>query len=314
MDKYKTTFKQIFELTMKGEEGLKKLQEIAPIDEATLAMIIDHLPTPHGGAEVQDTADMARRPGRATPARQCSSCDAKASTNIVVFHMMYDQHSGEVAVGRVFSGRVKKGVELTFPDKASTQKVQQVGVYMGPDKVMVDQCLAGNIAALVGLKDISVGHNSQRDAIEPFEQIVHYSKPVVTKAIEPKDSRDTTKLIEALRVLAKQDPTIKVEINQETGEHLVSGMGELHLEIVETKLRDDFGVPITTSEPIVVYLETIDKKVGPVEGKTPNRHSKFFVTSRAGQRAGVQGDGQRRHKGRRAERQGRGRSDDRSWP
>ncbi len=115
------------------------------------------------------------------------------------------------------------------------------------------------------------------DTIEPFEQITHYSKPVVTKAVEAKDSRDTTKLIEALRVLSKQDPTIKVEINQETGEHLISGMGELHLEIIETKLKDDFMVPITTSEPIVVYHETIEKEAGPIEGKTPNKHSKFYI-------------------------------------
>jgi elongation factor 2 len=80
-----------------------------------------------------------------------------------------------------------------------------------------------------------------------------------------------------LRVLSKQDPTIKVEINQETGEHLVSGMGELHLEVIETKLRDEFMVPITTSEPIVVYHETIEKHAGPLESKTPNRHTKFYI-------------------------------------
>jgi elongation factor 2 len=118
---------------------------------------------------------------------------------------------------------------------------------MGQDRVIVDQLPAGNIAALIGLKDISVGDTLSEEKIEPFEQITHYSKPVVTKAVEAKDSRDTTKLIEALRVLSKQDPTIKVEINQETGEHLVSGMGELHLEVIETKLRDEFMVPITTA-------------------------------------------------------------------
>jgi len=130
----------------------------------------------------------------------------------------------------------------------------------------------------VGLKDISVGTTLSETQIEPFTQIVHYSKPVVTKTVEPKDTRDTTKLIEALREMVKQDPTIKVEINQDTGEHLVSGMGELHLEIIETQLRDNFGIQIITSAPIVVYLETIEKKIGPIEGKTPNRHTKFFVT------------------------------------
>jgi elongation factor 2 len=195
----------------------------------------------------------------------------------VIFNIIYDQHSGEIAVGRIFSGIVKKGVEFHISGRANTQKVQQVGIYMGQDRVLVEQLYAGNIAALIGLKDISVGDTLSEEIIEPFEQITHYSKPVVTKAVEAKDSRDTTKLIEALRVLSKQDPTIKVEINQETGEHLVSGMGELHLEVIETKLRDEFMVPITTSEPIVVYHETIEKHAGPLESKTPNRHTKFYI-------------------------------------
>jgi elongation factor 2 len=155
--------------------------------------------------------------------------------------------------------------------------VQQVGIYMGPDKVLVDEIPAGNIAALIGLKDLAIGDTLSENIIEPFEQIKHYSPAVVTKAIEAKDSRDTTKLIEALRVLTKEDQTLRAEINPETGEHLMSGMGELHLETVETKLKDDFKVPIITSEPIVLYRETIDKKAGPIEGKSPNRHSRFYV-------------------------------------
>ncbi|MGI0134795.1 MAG: elongation factor EF-2, partial [Candidatus Micrarchaeaceae archaeon] len=149
---------------------------------------------------------------------------------------------------------------------------------MAQDRILVEAIPAGNIAALVGLKDVSIGDTLSEVPIEPFESITHYSKPVVTKAIEAKDSRDTTKLIDALRVLTKQDPTIKVEINQETGEHLVSGMGELHLETIETKLKDDYKVPITTSEPIVVYHETLAASAGPIEGKSPNRHSKFWIT------------------------------------
>ena len=277
MDKYKITFKEIFEYTMQGEEGLKKLQEVAPIDEAVLAMIIDHLPPP-------DIAQQYRIPQiwhgdiNSVEGKAMTSVDKSAKTNIVVFNIIYDQHSGEIAVGRVFSGVAKKGTELHISGRANTQKIQQVGIYMGQDRVIVDSLPAGNIAAIIGLKDISVGDTLSEEGIEPFEQITHYSKPVVTKAVEAKDSRDTTKLIEALRVLSKQDPTIKIELNQETGEHLISGMGELHLEIIETKLRDEFMIPITTSEPIVVYHEIIDKSAGPVEGKTPNRHSKFYVT------------------------------------
>ncbi|MGC9190868.1 MAG: elongation factor EF-2, partial [Candidatus Micrarchaeia archaeon] len=278
MKKNNVNFKHVFELTSQGEEGLKKLQEIAPIDEATLAMVIEHLPSPKVAQPYRIPqiwhGDLNSEEGKAM-----LNVDANAKANIVIFGITYDEHSGEVAVGRIFSGTARKGTEFYISGRAQPQRLQQVGVYMGHDRVTVDAIPAGNIVALVGLKDVSVGDTlSEGKPIEPFEQIVHYSKPVVTKSIEAKDSRDTTKLIEALRELSKQDPTIKVEINQETGEHLVSGMGELHLEIIETKVREELNIPIITSEPIVVYHETIENGAGPIEGKTPNRHSKFYIT------------------------------------
>ena len=274
-EKNHITFKNIFELTEKND--IPKLQEIAPIDESVLQMIVDHLPTPRQ-AQVYRIPQIWHGDLESPAGKAMTSVDAKAKTNIVVFNLTYDQHSGEVAVGRVFSGVVRKGLELHISGKNDTQRIQQVGVYMGPEKVLVETIPAGNIAALIGMKDISIGDTLSEDVIEPFEQIKHYSQPVVTKAVEAKDTRDTTKLITALGELAKQDPTLKVEINQDTGEHLVSGMGELHLEIVETKLRDEFKIPIITSEPIVVYHETIEGGAGPIEGKSPNKHSKFYIT------------------------------------
>ena len=275
MDKYKTTFKDIFALTAASDE--KKLQEVAPIDEAVLTMIIDHLPSPHIAQKYRIPqiwhGDLNSPDGKAM-----LNTDASAGTNIVVFNIVYDPHSGDVPVGRIFSGVAKKGIELHVSGSPGTQRLQQVGIYMAAERVAVEQIPAGNIVALIGLKDVNIGDTISTDVIDPFEQITHYSKPVVTKAVEAKDTRDTTKLIEALRELSKEDPTIVTEINQETGEHLVSGMGELHLEIIETKLRDDFKIPVITSPPIVIYRETINSKAGPIEGKTPNRHSKFYVT------------------------------------
>jgi elongation factor 2 len=275
MDKTKISFKKIFELTQQGKQA--ELAEICPVEDAVLPMIIEHLPTPkvaqayriphlwHGDLQSEDGKAMME-------------VDQKAKTNIVVFDIKYDQHSGEVATGRVFSGLVKKGSEFHVSGRSNMQKVQQVGVFMGPERVIVDQIPAGNIAALIGLKDVSVGDTISENEIEPFEQITHYSPPVVTKSIEAKDTRDTTRLIEALRSLSKEDPTIVVRIDQTTGEHLVSGMGELHLEIIETKIKDDAGIDIIASPPIVVYEETIEKKIGPIEGKSPNKHTKFYIT------------------------------------
>ncbi len=275
MEKYHITFKDVFNYFTSGREN--ELQNVAPVDEATLSMVVDNLPNPkvaqpyripqiwHGDVQSEDGKAMV-------------AVDFNAKTNIVVFGITYDQHSGEVAIGRVFSGSAKKGVELHVSGKNQMQKIQQVGVYMGPDRVPVDEVPAGNIATIVGLRDLTIGDTLSENIIEPFDPIKHYSKPVVTKAIEAKDSRDTMKLIEALRELSKEDPTIQAEINQETGEHLVSGMGELHLEIIETKIKDDFGIQIISGEPIVLYNETIESKAGPVESKTPNRHTKFYLT------------------------------------
>ena len=275
MEKYKITFKNIFALTEAGQE--EKLQEIAPIDEAVLSMIIEHLPNPKEAQPYRIPhlwhGDLNSEIGKAMV-----SVDRNAKVAMVIFGITYDQHSGEVAIGRVFSGTVRKGTTLYISGKSEQQRVQQVGLYMGPDRVAIDEIPAGNIAALVGLKNISIGDTASEVEMEPFEQIRHYSQPVVTKAVEAKDPRDTTKLVEALMELSKEDPTIQVELNQETGEHLVKGMGELHLEIIETKLKDEYKIPIITSEPIVLYRETIEGKVENVEGKSPNKHSRFYVT------------------------------------
>ncbi len=275
MQEKNVSFKDIFEYVEKGEK--EKLEEIAPIEDAILPMIIEHLPSPKVAQPYRIPqiwhGDINSEEGKAMIAT-----DENKSTNIVIFKVLWDPHSGEVAIGRVFSGVVRKGLELYETGKNNKQRVQQVALYMGPEKVTVEKIPAGNIAAIIGLEDPTVGDTLSETPIEPFEQIVHYSKPVVTKAIEPKDPRMMAKFIEALRVMAKEDPTMVVETNPDTGEHLVSGMGELHLEIKETKLRDEFKIPIITSEPIVVYNETIEKPAGPIMGKSPNKHSHFYVT------------------------------------
>ena len=105
----------------------------------------------------------------------------------------------------------------------------------------------------------------------------HISEPVVTVAVEAKNTKDLPKLIEVLRQTGKEDPTVKIDINEETGEHLVSGMGELHLEVIGYRINEK-GVDITTSEPIVVYRETVRQLSPQVEGKSPNKHNRFYIT------------------------------------
>ncbi|MGB9703386.1 MAG: elongation factor EF-2 [Candidatus Micrarchaeales archaeon] len=267
-------FKTIYEYCSKKEH--EKLREIAPSHEVVFEMVIKHLPNPK---EAQKYRIPVIWHGDLTTsyAKDMMEMNKDGKVIMVVFGVVVDIHAGEVAVGRVFSGTVRKGTEVYVGNQAEKQKIQQVGVFMGKERKMVEEVPAGNIAAIVGLKNIFVGETISEERIEPFEEIKHYSEPVVTKSIEAKDTRDLVKLVEALKKMAKEDPTLRVEINQETGEHLVSGMGELHLEIVETKLKDDYKIDVIAGPPIVVYRETIEGKAGPVEGKTPNRHSKFYV-------------------------------------
>jgi elongation factor 2 len=149
---------------------------------------------------------------------------------------------------------------------------------MGAERIEVDELAAGNIAAVTGLKDAIVGSTvSTLQDMVPFESLKHYSEPVMTVAVEAKSMKDLPKLVEVLRQVAKEDPTVQVSINEETGEHLISGMGDLHLEIITGRIKRDKGVEIITSPPIVVYRETITGRAGPVEGKSPNRHNRFYL-------------------------------------
>ncbi|NYZ76542.1 elongation factor EF-2 [Candidatus Micrarchaeota archaeon] len=274
MQKTKLTFKDIYKFC--SIEDHKSLVEKAPLEEVLLEMAVKHLPNPAVAQKYRIPTlwkgDMESETGKGM-----TNCDPKAKVCMIVFGVVIDEHAGEVGIGRVFSGTVKKGVEVTIASTLQSEKIQQVGIYMGPDRVMVDEVPAGNIAAVVGLHNLYVGETVSEEKIEPFEQIKHYSEPVVTKSIEAKNIKDLVKLVEVLRKLAKEDPTIRVEINQETGEHLISGMGELHLEIIEYKILKEGKIEIETSKPIVVYRETITNAAGPVEGKSPNKHSKFKV-------------------------------------
>lgn len=270
------TFNDLYDHCAKEEHTL--LQKKAPVDEVILEMVIKHLPSP-------DYAQKYRIPViwhgdlESDYAKAMMNCDPKGKATFMVTAIQVDEHAGDVAVGRVYSGSLTKGSEVTLASQFKKERLQGVSVYMGPDRVAVDEAAPGNIVALVGLKDVYAGETLSEGEMMAFEQIKHHSEPVVTKSIEAKNPRDLMRLIEALRKLSKEDPTLKVEINQETGEQLISGMGELHLEIIEYKIRNERGVEIESSPPLVVYLETIDKKGPVLEGKSPNKHNKFKINA-----------------------------------
>ena len=269
------TFRDVYNHLQKGTQ--KELSKIAPLHKIVLDAVIKHLPNP---LEAQKTripviwkGDLESPVGKAM-----LNVKEDAPVGFMITKIIIDPHAGEVAAGRLFSGRIKRGQELWVIGMPNPQRVQTVAMIVGPDRIPVEEIAAGNVVACVGLKDAIAGSTVSDDKnMQPFERIVHYSEPVVTVAIEAKSTSDLPKLVDVLRSIAKADPSIEVEINQETGEHLMSGMGELHLEITEYRIINDHKVPIIASTPIVVYRECVAGKGGPFEGKSPNKHNRFYM-------------------------------------
>jgi len=275
MQKTGITFTDIYDYCKSDNQ--KELAEKVPLHQVLLGMVVEHLPSP-------DVAQRYRVPNIWSGDIESEEGQGMINTRpdsplaVMVTNVSIDKHAGEIATGRVYGGTIEKGREIYFVGSMGKARTQQVGVYMGPERVNTDKVPAGNIVAITGARNAVAGETitSYGNKISPFESIEHISEPVVTVAVEAKNTKDLPKLIEVLRQVGKEDPTVRVEINEETGEHLISGMGELHLEIITYRI-DEKGVEIETSEPIVVYRETIAGKAGPVEGKSPNKHNKFYI-------------------------------------
>jgi elongation factor 2 len=257
---------------------MKSLAKSSPLCEVVLDMVVKHLPDPVT-AQKRRIKVIWKGDASSTEGKAMLNCDPSGPATLMITDISFDPHAGEVSTGRLFSGRIKRGTEVYVMGTArKVNRLQQVGIFMGPTRVEVEELAAGNIAAVTGLKDAIVGSTvTTLQDMTPFESLKHYSEPVVTVAVEAKNMKDLPKLVEVLRQVAKEDPTLQVTINEETGEHLISGMGELHLEIITGRIKRDKGVEILTSEPIVVYRETATQKAGPVEGKSPNRHNRFYI-------------------------------------
>lgn len=276
MQKSGISFKEVIDKCNAGD--MKELAKSSPLHEVILDIVVKHLPNPVD-AQKRRIPIIWHGDKESVEGKAMLTCDPKGAVTMMVTDISFDPHAGEVATGRLFSGKLTRGMELYVIGTAGKpNRLQQVGIFMGPSRVEVEQIVGGNIAAVTGLKDAFVGSTvTSKQDMAPFESLKHYSEPVMTVAVEAKNMKDLPKLVEVLRQVAKEDPTIRITINEETGEHLIAGMGELHLEVVTGRIRRDKNVDIITSEPIVVYRETVTKKAGPVEGKSPNRHNRFYI-------------------------------------
>jgi len=277
MKKNKVSFKDILDIYKKDEDERKKwVWENAPVHEVILDMVIKHLPNPREAQKYRISkiwrGDMDSQLGK-----DLLACDSNGKLTFVVTRILTEPRSGrEIAAGRLYSGTIKAGQDIVVSD-GTKQRIQNLYIYKGIKPEMIESMPCGNIVAVMGLK-VRAGDTISIEEDVPFEEMKHIFEPVVTKAIKAKNPQDLPKLVEVLRVVVKEDPSIVVEINEETGEHLLHGMGELHLEIVENRIKTEKNMDIISSSPIVVYRESVGAK-GPVfEGKSPNKHNKFLLS------------------------------------
>jgi len=270
-------FKDIIENQEKSDEERKNwFWENAPLHEVLLDAVVKHLPSPVGAQKYRVPkiwqGDIESEFGKGL-----INCDSKAEPAFVITNTIIDSRSGkEISAGRLFSGTLKAGQEVYLNMDKKKQKIQQVLVYNGIKPEQMEEVPAGNVLAITGLTS-QPGETVTLEPKETFENIKHIFDPVITKSISVNKPQDLPKLIEVLKKVGKEDPTLKIEINEETGENLMSGMGELHLEIIENRIKTEKGVDVKTSEPIVVYRETVFKQGKTGEGKSPNKHNLFWI-------------------------------------
>jgi len=277
MAKTGISFKDIFDYCHNGQQ--KELAKKAPVHEVLLDMAVTKLPGPVEAQKYRIpniwNGDLESDVGKAM-----MECDPNGELAMMITKIWMDPHAGEVAVGRIYSGSVNHGESVWALGGSKPERVQQVSMMVGGDRIPVPSVVAGNIAAITGIRSAAAGVTISRDKdFTPFEAIRHYSEPVVTVAVEPLSMKDLPKFIDALRSLAKADASLVVTTNQETGEALLAGMGELHLEITTYRIEEEQGIKVKVSPPIVVYRESVESSNHgmPFEGKSPNRHNRFYV-------------------------------------
>lgn len=259
----------------------QNLARAIPLHEAILNMVVKNLPNP---AEAQSYRLMRIWKGdlNSEIGKAMLNCNDDGPTVMCITMAQMDPQKGLVVTGRLFSGVVKEGDPIYLVNAGVEQRIQKVSMYMGAFTETVDKINAGNIAALLGLDAARAGETLvdpvYKGSFLPFEQVKYVSEPVVTIAVEPQNPKELPRLVDAIKKLCLEDPNIVTSINQETGEYLLSGMGELHLEIAVKILKDySGGVDLLTSKPLVIYSESVAEKGAKVMARSSDKHNKFWV-------------------------------------
>ena len=225
-----------------------------------LDAIVDYLPSPEDLKEIRGI-----NPN--TKAEEVRQLTTEEKFSALAFKIQLDPHVGKLTYTRIYSGVLQSGSYVYNINGNKQERVSRVLLMHANQREEIDKAYAGEIVALVGPKDTKTG-DTLSDPNNPIilEQIV-FPEPVISLAIEPKTKADQEKLSYSLQRLAEEDPTFKVKINQETNQTIMSGMGELHLEILVDRMKREMGMNVNVGKPQVAYKETITKKADEVEAK-----------------------------------------------
>ncbi len=177
----------------------------------------------------------------------------------LAFKIQVDPHVGRLTYVRVYAGTLKSGSYIYNSTKGVKERVGRVLLMHANDREEIDEAYAGEIIAVVGLKDTITGDSLSDEANPIVLESINFAEPVISLAIEPKTKSDQEKLAIALQRLGEEDPTFRVKSNAETGQTIISGMGELHLEIIVDRMKREFKVEANVGQPQVAYKETITK-------------------------------------------------------
>ena len=223
-----------------------------------LDAVIDYLPAPSEVPPIQGVLPN----GEATT----RPADDNAPMAALAFKIMSDPF-GRLTFVRVYSGILKKGSYVYNASKDKKERISRLIVLKADDRIEVDELRAGDLGAVLGLKDTFTGDTLCDDSNKVILESLFIPEPVISVAVEPKTKQDMEKLSKALQSLSEEDPTFRVMVDPETNQTVISGMGELHLEILVDRMLREFKVEANVGAPQVAYRETISKSVTNIEGK-----------------------------------------------
>ena len=227
--------------------------------QAMLDAVIDYLPSPVDVPAIKGHDEKGREIERHP--------DDKEPFSALAFKIMTDPFVGQLVFFRVYSGIVKSGDSVLNPLKGKKERLGRLLQMHANERREISEVYAGDIAAAVGIKEVTTGDTLTDPAHVIILERMTFPEPVISQAVEPKTKADQEKMGIALNRLAQEDPSFRVRTDEESGQTIISGMGELHLEILVDRMKREFGVEAAVGKPQVAYRETIRKTCDEVEGK-----------------------------------------------